>query len=371
VSTRTRGVREQDSDDVRSGPVETEREILRQASVALSGRVVTLWEISARGEVVPRLSSVTDPPYHATVLDVEGTLVRWRTPLAPGARWVGCRLSEQDWCVAPVRREPAAPPPGGVERRSRERMTLELAGLCVGATEMGELLEHDTWSAHVAPPLDFGLADPATVALASLKLAAERIEAEAHLDSTFRAMLLDELAAVGGGLELSRRRGASLEARLVGSGLSFDPAEIAQASVVLERPAARRRGVVLHLVCAASCGVVRGDASVLSYALRSLIRCAVARSQNDAPPVVVRIDELPDAFRVSVEEGAAPDRRTGTGDPMGSRRGVPDLPLLRRMIHETCGGRIELHPLAHGGRAAAIVLVRGSCERREPVGAAN
>src|SRR5438105_8669893 len=28
-------------------------------------------------------------------------------------------------CVAPVRRQPAAPPPDGVERRSRERITLE------------------------------------------------------------------------------------------------------------------------------------------------------------------------------------------------------------------------------------------------------
>src|SRR5256885_16093961 len=53
---------------------------------------------------------------------------------------IWCRLDNGDgagqWCVAPVRQQPPAPPPDGVERRSRERMTLELAGLCVG------LLDH-------------------------------------------------------------------------------------------------------------------------------------------------------------------------------------------------------------------------------------
>src|SRR5437016_1354875 len=86
---------------------------------------------------MPVLSSATTPQHSDTRLDVDGTLHYWGAPIIQGSRWVGCRLDDAGpWCVAPVRQQPPAPPPDGIERRSRERMTLELAGLCVG------LLDH-------------------------------------------------------------------------------------------------------------------------------------------------------------------------------------------------------------------------------------
>ena len=91
------------------------REVLRQASVALQGRVVTLWEVSRRDEVLPVLASVPDPPYDATILDLYSTLHRWGTSITHGRRWVGCWLNDAArWCVAPVRQQPPAPPPSGV-----------------------------------------------------------------------------------------------------------------------------------------------------------------------------------------------------------------------------------------------------------------
>jgi len=72
---------------------ERRREVLRQAGAALQGRVVTLWEVSPRAVVVPVLTSVGDPPYHA-ILDVEATLRRWGTPIVRGKRWLGCHLDE-------------------------------------------------------------------------------------------------------------------------------------------------------------------------------------------------------------------------------------------------------------------------------------
>src|SRR6266550_3006224 len=109
------------------------REVLRQASVALGGRPVTLWEVSAKAELDPRLSSDPSPAHHATHLDVDSTLRRWNISIMEGSRWVGCRLDRDGpWVIAPVRIRPPAPPPGGRERRSGERLTLELAGLCLG-----------------------------------------------------------------------------------------------------------------------------------------------------------------------------------------------------------------------------------------------
>jgi diguanylate cyclase (GGDEF)-like protein/PAS domain S-box-containing protein len=48
---------------------------------------------------------------------------------------VAGRSRRQGWCVAPVRSELPLPPPGGVERRSLERLTLELGGVCIGLIE--------------------------------------------------------------------------------------------------------------------------------------------------------------------------------------------------------------------------------------------
>src|SRR5438093_12791305 len=50
---------------------ERRREVLRQASVALQGRVVTLWEVSSRAEVIPVQTSATTPDSRDTRLDLD------------------------------------------------------------------------------------------------------------------------------------------------------------------------------------------------------------------------------------------------------------------------------------------------------------
>src|SRR2546422_4731721 len=112
---------------------EGRREVLRQASRALGGLPVTVWEVSARAEPEPQATSDAVPAHHATNLDVDATLRRWHIPIVQGSRWIGSRAApEGAWVIAPVRLRPPAPPPDGRERRSRERLTLELAGLCLG-----------------------------------------------------------------------------------------------------------------------------------------------------------------------------------------------------------------------------------------------
>src|SRR2546428_9292230 len=73
--------------------VEGRREILRQASVALGGRPVTVWEVSSRAELEPQASSDPAPTHHTTKLDVDATLRRWNIAIVQGSRWVGDRKS--------------------------------------------------------------------------------------------------------------------------------------------------------------------------------------------------------------------------------------------------------------------------------------
>src|SRR2546428_6890774 len=119
--------------------VEGRREILRQASVALGGRPVTVWGVAVRAELEPQASSEPAPTHHATKLDVDATLRRWNITIVQGSRWVGWRgAGDGDWVVAPGRTRPPAPPPEGPERPSRDRLTLELAGLCLGLLDRRE-----------------------------------------------------------------------------------------------------------------------------------------------------------------------------------------------------------------------------------------
>src|SRR5437667_7296187 len=197
---------------------EHRREVLREASVALQGRAVTLWEVSPRAEVTAVMTGAASSQSPDTRLDLDSTLHRWGAPIIQGSRWVGCRLDDTGpWCIAPVRRQPAAPPPDGVERRSRERITLELAGLCLGLVDQPpqppqppsapasrpRLTEPDALAELIRQPsvIAHEVANPLTAALASLDLSVELVRAADSLESTFRGELLEELAGVGEGME--------------------------------------------------------------------------------------------------------------------------------------------------------------------------
>src|SRR2546422_10042876 len=97
---------------------EHRREVLREASVALQGRVVTLWEVSARAEVIPIMTSAAPSRSSGVRLDLGSTLHGWGAPIIQGSRWAGCLLDAAGlWCIGPVRQQPAAPPPAGVDAR--------------------------------------------------------------------------------------------------------------------------------------------------------------------------------------------------------------------------------------------------------------
>jgi diguanylate cyclase (GGDEF)-like protein/PAS domain S-box-containing protein len=122
-----------------SGSEQRWQEVLRRAAIALQGREVGVWEADARGELrllaassAEDLAPVAADELAATLCELGELPASRPTP----RRWVASRLEQRRWCIAPVRSEPPQPPPAGVERRGRERLTLELAGVCIGLIDV-------------------------------------------------------------------------------------------------------------------------------------------------------------------------------------------------------------------------------------------
>jgi signal transduction histidine kinase len=165
-------------------------EVLRQAS-AVVGRPVTLWELSGPDQVVPRATS--EPASGAAPQFDLATLRRWNVPIPVGSRWVAARLGPEgsggSWVIAPVRSQPPAPPPDGRERRSRERLALELTGLALGLIDRRSTAELAAETAHAA-------SNPLTAARTGLQIAMETIGRWVDLGADRRLVLLDDLGQV-------------------------------------------------------------------------------------------------------------------------------------------------------------------------------
>src|SRR2546425_11248438 len=93
------------------GLTERRRAILRQASAALRGRLVTLWRVRRWGPAVAEVAGAPAPPPGAIGVDGAGALRRWGRGLCDGSLWVGGRLGAHPWHVAPGRDGPSPPPP--------------------------------------------------------------------------------------------------------------------------------------------------------------------------------------------------------------------------------------------------------------------
>ncbi len=361
------------------------REILRQASVALQGRLVTLWRVSDRAEVVPEATNLPHPPHHGTKLDLDATLRHWGTPIIQGSRWVGCRLGDEGpWCIAPVRVQPAAPPPDGVERRSRERMTLELAGLCLGhvddgpegvtgagptAASQAELSSQPGLIAHE-------VANPITAALVTLDGCLDAVREATDLEPGLRAKLLGDLAAVAEGMERAvaflravrdRARGALARSE------RFDAAQVVQSCVRLERPLAKKRGVALQLTGGVETVFLQGDPNAMFQVLSNLIRNGVDASAGPSgaaggvgteSTVEVTLGQKGEALHLTVADhgaGIASEHLGRIFDPgfttkaFGAGSGM-GLSVVRDVTQNMFGGTIKVESAIGAGTVVALTL---------------
>ena len=351
------------------------REVLRQASIALHDRPVTLWEVSPRAEVVAVMTSAATAHARDTELDLDTTLHHWGAPIIQGSRWVGCRLDDHGpWCVAPVRKQPAAPPPDGVERRSRERISLELAGLCLGLVDQPppsrpRLAEPDALVEFVRQPavIAHEVANPLTAALACLSLALELVKGPEPLRPGFRTELLEELAGVEDGMEHAIAFLRSVQDRARGTlarSERFDASQVVRSCVALERPLARKRGIALQGVVAVGSLYLQGDPNGLYQMLTNLIRNAVAASRGAKTPVVVTLAQAGESLQLTVQdqgvgitaehlerifEPGFTTKEFGTGSGTG-------LTVVRQITQEMFGGTVAVESVVGQGTTFRLTL---------------
>ena len=318
-------------------------EVLRQAS-ALVGRPVVLWEVTGAHEAVPRATSAPDLQSSTPTLDLGATLRRWNVAIPIGSHWVGSPGETPDaWIVAPVRSRAPAPPPGGRERRSRERLALELAGLALGAIA-GPMQDAGGVSPGI---LAHQASNPLTAARAGLQLSMESIGRWVDLAPDRRLSLLDDLGQVLDDIDRTtellravRERGTTRGATPAGRPERFDAIRVIRSCLTLERRLLRDRAIDLEFTTTLESSYLRGDPNALFDLLVNLVRSAAETSGEAPSPVTVRLEQKGRELELVV-------RGRGAGANVAKARSVTE---------ETFGGRLTVESTLATGTTFTIAL---------------
>ncbi len=121
-------------------------EVLSSASRALRGRNVSVWESDGEGRIWRVAASEAADPIESERKGLTRAMRRWNVDRARRSRWIASHIGPDRWCIAPVRQHPPRPPVVDGDRRSPERMVLELAGACLG------MLDHQHGESEVSAP---------------------------------------------------------------------------------------------------------------------------------------------------------------------------------------------------------------------------
>jgi signal transduction histidine kinase len=252
-----------------------QEEVLRRASAILGGKPVGVWEVRPDQSLVPVASNVALALAEGAAPKVRDALRRIHMPSPPGSRWVGGQLvTSAGWCVAPVRTV-APEPPAHRERRSRGRLALELAGLCLGLS--------DRLTAAVAELRDprYQQAPDSAIRVGMLK----------GLEDTERA--LDDTAFI-----LARSRDHA-RGGPAGSG-DFDVIPVIRTVVEAARAAAAQRGATIEVETLGPVAPVIGDASQLRSILVLLIQSAVLALAGRRDTVALTVADVGPVVRITI-----------------------------------------------------------------------
>ncbi|MGH7569918.1 MAG: sensor histidine kinase [Gemmatimonadales bacterium] len=368
------------------------QEILRQASVALGNRPVTLWEVTAAARLEPRASTEPGALQRPADIDVYSTLERWRVAPAAGSRWLGTRVwADGPWVIAPVRTHAPAPPPDGLERRSRERLTLELTGLCLGLGERrgagpaaahvgdersgargghpegrdnGELANLPAMIAHEA-------SNPLASARAGLQFATESVRRWQDLPDERRRPLLDELGLVRNDIDRAvtflravQDRARQSAGEQGGAAERFDVVRVVRSCMALESRLLRDQGMPLELETALESVYINGDPAALFDLLVNLIRNAADACARRPAPVEIQLDQDDEALRLSVRDRGVgiPAEHLGrifdpgfTTKEFGKGSGL-GLARVRQVAEEVFGGGVSVQSSVGAGTVFTVRL---------------
>src|SRR2546427_6374471 len=247
-----------------------------------------------------------------------------------GPGWVAPRGATSDaWVMAPVRSRPPAPPPQGRERRSKERLALELAGLALG------LIDAPASNQTAALPpgiLAHEASNPLTAARTGLELAMESVGRWVDLAADRRLALLDDLGQVLEDLDRTSEmlramresaRAGTLTAR---GGGRFDAVRVVRSCLTLERRLLRDRGVDLDFTTALETTYVKGDSNALFDMLVSIVRNAAETSAGQPTPVRVQLEQKGKELELVVRGG----------------RALEDLAKVRSMAENAFNGTVKV-----------------------------
>jgi signal transduction histidine kinase len=372
-------------------------EVLRQAS-AVVGRPVILWEVSGPDEVVPRATSESEiaasPPTPLPRFDL-AALRRWKVPIPVGSRWVTAQTSpEGSWVVAPVRSQPPAPPPDGRERRSRERLALELAGLALGLIERRDTADLVAATQRDDPLRDLAslpamiaheASNPLTAARAGLQLVMEAVGRWVDLGADRRLVLLDDIGQVIEDIDRATQFLRAVQDRARGvlvRSERFDVVRVVRSCLTLEKRLLRDRGIDLEFSAGVESAYLKGDPNALFDLLVNLVRNAADASEQRRTPVEVRLTQ--DAHQLELvvrDRGSGIDQRHlpqvfepgfttkefGRGSGMG-------LAKVRSVAEEMFQGTVHVESTRGSGATFTVRLPlppqRGNDPRRDAPGPA-
>lgn len=323
-----------------------EGEVLRQAS-AVVGRPVVLWEVIGPHHAVPRASSGSDVGARPPAFDLDTILKRWSLPVTVGSRWVTAPGDTADaWVVAPVRSRPPAPPPSGRERRSRERLALELAGLALGLIA-GPAAAPAQDAAPTSGMLAHQASNPLTAARAGLQLAMESIGRWVDLAADRRLLLLDDLGEVLEDIDRTtellravRERGTTRGAGPAGRPERFDAVRVIRSCLTLERRLLRDRGIELEFSTALEATYLKGDPNALFDLLVTLVRNAAEGGGETPSPVSVKLAQKGKDLELTVQ---------GRGNPA-------NVSKVRGVAESVFGGQVTVEAGSATGTRFTIAL---------------
>ena len=330
-------------------------EVLRRAGAVLNGRMVGVWEVTGSGTLVPLAANAAEAHAWEVTPEVGDAVKHMAMPAPPGSRWIAGLLPDGGrWCVAPVRHRVPDPPPGARERRSRERLALELAGLCLGLSRQvggnGGPVPPDVFERFMAQLGSFSqdLAGPLALARTAVVRSSTVLGGGVPKDDAQRERVLDDLRAAARALEQAVTLVRSVHERaraVLARGGEFDVVQVVWSCVDGERPAAALKGAVLELKTLAYVVSVLGSADSLRGAVTGMIRAAVEGLRGKPATIAMALENVGPVVRLAVH---APGAAVSDGEPAVAE--------IRRAVETEFGGTLAIASDAGTGGGGGATL---------------